>query len=111
MALRSIFQTDLSGCLAMRLVGVLHELQRKRAPALIELHLNAVGREGVAPESLRRWRDKADATVAVETRQSAEDAMVELRSLRAEVARLRKANEILTMASAFFAAKLDPTRP
>ena len=65
---------------------------------------------GVAPETLRRWRDKTDATVAAETKQSAEDAMAELRSLRAEVARLRRANEILTTASAFFAAGLDPTR-
>ena len=56
---------------------------------------------GVAPETLRRWRDKTDATVAAETKQSAEDAMAELRSLRAEVARLRRANEILTTASAF----------
>lgn len=30
--------------------------------------------------------------------------------LRAGVARLRRANEILTTASAFFAARLDPTR-
>ena len=45
-----------------------------------------------------------------ETKQSAEDAMAELKSLRAEVARLRRANEILTTASAFFAARLDPTR-
>ena len=50
------------------------------------------------------------ATVAAETKQSAEDAMAELRSLRAEVARLRRANGILTTASAFFAARLDPTR-
>ena len=56
---------------------------------------------GVAPETLRRWRNKTDATVAAETKQSAEDAMAELRSLRAEVARLRRANEILTTASAF----------
>lgn len=65
---------------------------------------------GVAPETLRRWRNKTDATVAAETRQSAEDAMAESKSLRAEVARLRRANEILTTASAFFAARLDPTR-
>lgn len=56
---------------------------------------------GVAPETLRRWRSKTDATVAAETKQSAEDAMAELKSLRAEVARLRRANEILTTASAF----------
>lgn len=61
-------------------------------------------------ETLRRWRNKADATIAVETKQSAEDAMAELESLRAEVTRLRRVNEILTTASAFFAARLDPTR-
>ena len=65
---------------------------------------------GGAPETLRRRRDKTDATVAAETKQSAEDAMAELKSLRAEVARLRRANEMLTTASAFFAARLDPTR-
>ena len=56
---------------------------------------------GVAPETLRRRRNKTDAMVAAETKQSAEDAMAELKSLRAEVARLRRANEILTTASAF----------
>ena len=72
--------------------------------------IEQVARDGVAPETLRRWRNKTDATVAAETKQSAEDAMAELKSLRAEVARLRRANEILTTASAFFAARLDPTR-
>ena len=65
---------------------------------------------GIAPESLRRWRNQSDAAVAEETRQSAEDAMAELKKLRAENAELRRANEILTTASAFFAARLDPTR-
>ena len=65
---------------------------------------------GVAPETLRRWRNKTDATVAAETRKSAEEAMAELKSLQAEVARLRRADGILTTASAFFAARLDPTR-
>lgn len=64
----------------------------------------------VAPETLRRWRDRTDAMVAAETRQSAEDAMAESKGLRAEVARLRRANGILTTASAFFAARLDPAR-
>ena len=43
---------------------------------------------GIAPETLRRWRNQSDATVAVETKQTAEEAMAESRSLRAEVARL-----------------------
>ena len=67
--------------------------------------ISAVAKDpGIAPESLRRWRDQSDATdatVAEETRQSAEDAMAELRRLRAENAELRRANEILTTASAF----------
>lgn len=65
---------------------------------------------GITPETLGRWRNQSDATVAEETRQSAEDAMAELKKLRAENAQLRRANEILTTASAFFAARLDPTR-
>ena len=64
--------------------------------------ISAVAKDpGIAPESLRCWRDQSDATVAEETRQSAEDAMAELRRLRAENAELRRANEILTTASAF----------
>ena len=63
---------------------------------------------GIAPESLRRWRNEADATVAAETRQSAEEAMAELKKLRAEVAELRRANEILTTASAFFRGEARP---
>ena len=66
---------------------------------------------GVAPETLRRWCNQADATVTAETRQSAQEAMSELRKPRREVAELRRANEILTTASAFFAARLDPTHP
>ena len=65
---------------------------------------------GIAPESLRRCRNQSDATAAAETKQSAQEAMEELKRLRAENAKLRRANEILTTASAFFAARLDPTR-
>ena len=65
---------------------------------------------GIAPESLQRWRNQSDATAAAETKQSAQEAMAELKQLRAENAELRRANEILTSASAFFAARLDPTR-
>ena len=65
---------------------------------------------GMAPESLRRRHGRSDATAAAETKQSAQEAMAELRRLRAENTELRRANEILTTASAFFAARLDPTR-
>ena len=45
--------------------------------------ISAVAKDlGIAPESLRRWRNQSDATVAEETRQSAEDAMAELKKLQ-----------------------------
>jgi transposase len=59
---------------------------------------------GVSMESLRRWRDKADVN-AGDPGESAE-----LKRLRKEVAELRRTNEILSSASAFFASRLDPTR-
>ena len=65
---------------------------------------------GMASESLRRRRGRSDATAAAETKRSAQEAMAELKRLRAENTELRRANEILTTASAFFAAGLDPTR-
>ena len=65
---------------------------------------------GITPETLGRWRNQSDATAAAETKQSAQEAMAELKRLRAENTESRRANEILTTASAFFAARLDPTR-
>ena len=91
---------------ALRLLGESRANHSSETKALASVSQSL----GIAPETLRRWRNRTDATVAAETKQSAEDAMAELKSLRAEVARLRRANEILTTASAFFAARLDPTR-
>lgn len=65
---------------------------------------------GMAPESLRRRRGRSDATAAAETKRSAQEAMAELKRLRAENTELRRAKEISTTAPAFFAAGLDPTR-
>lgn len=56
---------------------------------------------GVSDGMLRRWRNQSDAVVAVEMRQSDEDAMAELKRLRAENAELCRVNEILTTASTF----------
>jgi transposase len=60
---------------------------------------------GVAAESLRRWQAKADMTSTADPGESGE-----LRRLRKENAQLRRANEILSSASAFFASRLDPAR-
>ena len=66
---------------------------------------------GVSPETLRRWRNQADETAAAQSAESAQATLEELKRLRAEVAQLRRTNEILATASAFFASRLDPTRP
>ena len=90
---------------ALRLLGESRANHSSETKALASVSQSL----GIAPETLRRWRNRADRTV---TAQSARDAQAaaELKRLRAEVAELRKANEILTTASAFFAARLYPAR-
>lgn len=56
---------------------------------------------GAAQEALRRWRNRSDAAVVEESKQSARDTMAELKQLRAENAELRRVNEIPATASAF----------
>jgi transposase len=61
---------------------------------------------GVGAETLRQWRRRAE----VDSGQRAgvtSDEQAELKRLKRENAELRRANEILRTASAFFAAELD----
>jgi transposase len=61
---------------------------------------------GVGPETLRKWRRR----VEIDTGQRpglTSDEHAEIKRLRRENAELRRANEILRTASAFFAAELD----
>ena len=61
---------------------------------------------GVGPETLRKWRRRAE--VHAGTRPGTiSDELAEIKRLKREVAELRRANEILRLASAFFAAELD----
>jgi transposase len=61
---------------------------------------------GVGPESLRKWRRQSEVDSGARPGvTSAEHA--EIRRLKRENAELRRANEILRAASAFFAAELD----
>lgn len=63
-------------------------------------------RLGVGPETLRKWRRR----VEIDTGQRpglTSDEHAEIKRLRRENAELRRANEILRTASAFFAAELD----
>jgi transposase len=62
---------------------------------------------GIAtPESLRKWVRQGEVDGGQRPGVSSEES-AEIRKLRAEVKELRRANEILKAASAFFAAELD----
>ncbi len=62
---------------------------------------------GIAtPETLRQWVRQAEVDAGQRPGVSSEES-AEIRRLRAEVKELRRANEILRAASAFFAAELD----
>jgi transposase len=57
-------------------------------------------------ETLRQWVRQAEVDAGQRPGASSEES-AEIRRLRAEVKELRRANEILKAASAFFAAELD----
>lgn len=65
---------------------------------------------GVHPEAMRNWirQDEADRGDRSDRPTTAELEVI--RQLKREVAELRRANEILKAASAYFAAELDPSR-
>lgn len=65
---------------------------------------------GIGPESLRSWVKQAD----IDSGQrpgATTDQQRRIAELEREVRELRRANEILKAASAFFAAELDPRLP
>ncbi|GAA2085871.1 transposase [Aeromicrobium halocynthiae] len=63
-----------------------------------------------SPESLRKWLRQAEVDGGVRPGKTSED-IAEIKALKKEVTELRRANEILKSASAFFAAELDrPSR-
>jgi transposase len=65
-------------------------------------------RLGVGPETLRKWVRQAEINGGLRPGAS-ESENVEIRRLKKEVAELKRTNEILRTASAFFAA--EPDRP
>jgi transposase len=71
---------------------------------------HVAGELGIHPEVLRTWirRDQADQGERTDLATTA--GREELRRLRKENAELRRANQILKAASAYFAQELDPTR-
>jgi transposase len=66
---------------------------------------------GVHKEALRRWVRQAEADTGKRRDRLTTVEREEIRALRKENSELRRANEILKAASAYFARELDPTRP
>jgi len=67
-------------------------------------------RLGASPETVRKWVRQAQVD-AGDRQGTTTDAAEEVKRLRRENAELRRANEILKAASAFFAAELDRPGP
>jgi transposase len=61
---------------------------------------------GVGPETLRKWRRRAEVDSGARPGVTSEE-VAEIKKLKRENAELRRANDILRTASAFFAAELD----
>ena len=66
---------------------------------------------GVHAEALRKRVRQAEADAGKRRDLLSSSELERLRELEREVKQLRRANEILKAASAYFARELDPTRP
>jgi transposase len=88
---------------AVRMVAGVRPEYRSDWPAIVAV----ASRLGIgSAETLRKWVRQAEVDAGQRPGVSSEES-AELRKLRAEVRELRRANEILKAASAFFAAELD----
>jgi transposase len=67
---------------------------------------HVASRLGIGPESLRRWRRQSEVDSGARPGLTSAGS-AEIKRLKKEVAELRRGNEILRAASAFFAAELD----
>lgn len=65
---------------------------------------------GLGPESLRQWVRQHEADQGLRTDWPTSTETQELRRLRKENSELKRTNEILKLASAYFAQELDPIR-
>lgn len=85
---------------------VLDRLEDEDAPSRYTVIRQTAPTIGIAVETLRRWVAHSESKTVEETPVTG-DARAEILLLKRENAELRRANEILKTASAFFAAELD----
>ncbi len=76
-------------------------------PSEFEAIRSIAGKLGIgSPETLRKWVRRAEVDGGTRPGKTSQE-IAEIRELKKEVSELRRANEILKSASAFFAAELD----
>ena len=76
-------------------------------PSEFEAIRSIAGKLGIgSPETLRKWVRRAEIDGGTRPGKTSAE-LAEIRELKKEVTELRRANEILKSASAFFAAELD----
>lgn len=85
---------------------VLDRLEEEDAPARYTVIRETAQKLSVSTEGLRRWVVQAEVDAGKKPGVRS-DEQAEIRRLKRENAELRRANEILKTASAFFAAELD----
>lgn len=85
---------------------VTERLEAEDAPVRFTVIRETASKLGVSTEALRRWCESADVDAGRKPGLTT-DAAEEIRRLKRENAELKRANEILRTASAFFAAELD----
>ena len=96
------------------------ELRERAVKMVVELRAESgggrgavaqVGRQlGINPETLRNWVSQAEVDSGERPGATTEDRK-RIAELEREVRELRRANEILRAASAYFARELDPGYP
>ncbi len=84
-------------------MGVSKFSAEQRARAAIE---SVAGKIGVTAETLRKWVRRPEVDGGTRPGMTSEES-VQLKRLKRENAELRRANEILKAAAAFFGAELD----
>jgi transposase len=90
------------------------ELRERAVRVVIESKrpVAQVARElGIHPESLRNWVRQAEADAGLRADRLTTEERERLKALERENRDLRRSNEILKAASAFFARELDQPRP
>jgi|SRR5699024_405985 len=85
---------------------VIDRLEVDDAPSRYTVIRQTAPELGVAVETLRRWVVQAESDTSQNHGATAE-TQAELRNLKRENAELRRVNQILKRASAYFAAELD----